>query len=114
MPPGLEVTDSSKTSVRPTNRSRYSYAYTGSLELTLADQAGNATTGSHDALDRLTQATTANAGDSQTALYSHTLDGVGNVTQADQDGTITTFTCNSGSEIATGIGFDFLHEGAGC
>jgi RHS repeat-associated protein len=97
-----QVSDNYKTSSGASAHLSYAYTYTGTLQNTMTDQAGNLTTYSYDALNRLTEARTGQG--STTADYKYTLDGAGNVKQIAISGSsvtssTSTYAYNPGNEI---------------
>jgi YD repeat-containing protein len=103
-----KVSDNYKTSSGASAHLSYAYTYTGSLQNTMTDQAGNLTTYTYDALNRLTDAKTVNAG--TTADYRYTLDGAGNVKQIAISGSSVTASTSTyayypGNEICWSFAF---------
>lgn len=82
----------------------FAYSYTDpsgrdtSLWQSVTDQAGNTTTYSYDALDRLTEALTKNAAGATTADYRYTLDGDGNLLQETSPGGTTSYAYNADNQ----------------
>lgn len=64
----------------------------------MTDQAGNTTTYSYDALNRLTQALTKNSAGATTADYRYTLDGNGNLLQETSPGGTTSYAYNADNQ----------------
>ncbi|MGH3602071.1 MAG: RHS repeat-associated core domain-containing protein [Pseudonocardiaceae bacterium] len=89
-----KVTDTYKTAAGQAAHLSYAYTYDGTLQQTMTDQAGNQTTYSYDALNRLTQAQTAN-GSTTTANYAYTLDSAGNILKQAASGTGVTASTTS-------------------
>ena len=81
----------------------YSYSYTDpaghdtALRQAMTDQAGNTTTYSYDALNRLTEALTKNAG-STVSDYRYTLDGNGNLRQETSPNGTTSYAYNADNQ----------------
>ena len=99
-----KVTDTYKTSTGAAGHLSYAYSYTGDLQNTVTDQAGNTTTYSYDALNRLTDAKTQNSGGTTTAEDAYTLDPAGNILQQAASGSAgpsstTSYAYNPANEI---------------
>ena len=94
-----KVTDTYKTSTGQAGHLSYAYTYAGSLQNTVTDQAGNQTTYSYDALNRLTDAKTQNGGGTTTNDAAYTLDPAGNLLKQTTNATTTSFAYNPGNEI---------------
>lgn len=77
----------------------FSYGYKGSLKASATDLAGNVTSYSYDALNRLTDALTRTSGGTQSSDYSYGYDGVGNRTSATANGVTTTNSYNFDNEL---------------
>jgi YD repeat-containing protein len=91
------VADTYITSGGPTYSDTYAYAYLGTLVHTVTDVAGNLTTYSYDALNRLTDAKITN-GSTQVGDNAYVLDGNGNILQSTYNGTTTSNAYNSGNQ----------------
>ena len=115
-----KLTDTYQTSGGQATHLSYTYTYNAQLPQTLTDQTGDVTTYTYDALNRLTDAsttgsdgatgyTTTYAYDALGRLdqadtagpsdYAYTLDGDGNITRIDANGTSTSYAYNPGNEI---------------
>lgn len=99
------VTDTYKTSGGATAHFSYTNSYINSASATTAlvqtttDGSSNVTTYSYAALDRLTDATTKNSGGTTLSHYAYKLDHAGNILQATNGGTTTSYGYNPGNEI---------------
>jgi len=67
-----------------------------------SERSGNATTYRYDALNRLTDASTA-GGPAGSSDYHYTLDGNGNLTEIETPSATTTYTYNPGNEICWAV-----------
>lgn len=104
----LKTTDTYKNTSGQIAHLSNAYTYTGSLQKTSTDQAGNVTTYTYDTLNRLTEAQTKNTSGTTTANYAYTLDPNGNITQQAITGSsltasTTSYAYNADNEICWAV-----------
>jgi RHS repeat-associated protein len=98
-----KTTDTYKTTGGSVAHLSYAYTFAGGLQHTMTDQAGNVSTYSYDALNRLTEAKTQSSGGTTTADYQYTLDPAGNIDKLAISGSAvtastTSYAYNSGNQ----------------